>query len=1023
MDTEPAGDPPVAPQRSGSVEPDPTSTPGSRSRTTQLLASHWTAFATLAAAVVGFAGAWTRGTLVTDGHGMVIYVRLVLDQVLANGRPSYWIPEMWAGTPVWAVGPSFPVLLLVPFAGVVGPAAAVKVGILALQVAGAWGAYVLARSLWDDVPGAMVAGLVYGLNPVIVSHGALAGSESSIGVMAATPWLVWALRRGLRGDGTRYLVAAGLVGGFAVLHQAEYAYGLALLCAFLVVVEIGRIRQGLAGASARALVGRVGLVLAVSAGATAHWLLPFLALHESFVLSPPELVRSALLQGSSSEVGRELGLFLHRSPPLHGVVSGDRVGLITHVVYLGAVPVAVTVLSAILLARRDDDRTLSAVLVVSTIAVWMSTGAASLATGGPVARGQVVPLAVTGLVVGVVAGGFLRRMKLGRATGPVLVAVAASLFAAPYLSPFVLSQRVIPLLSSIRFPRFYVLAVLGLALGTAWPITRVREWLPANRQRLAGIAAGALAVVTASAVLIDAWPIRSLYWLQSPPDAAAYRQASATLATRPPGSRVAPLSLDSRPMASVLRTGADLSMGWPHPVAGAQIWNLTAESVQAPVPYALRALGLSSTSFIVQERIANRGSAVESVSEAQLTANPRALPLVRAYDRTLVVGDRSVSPALAVALAFRNVGVVAGGAGARSAVAATAVGPPIPASACESPAVGDLPSALAGETAIACGMQRWVPSTFNRPQPVGVDRTPGAEFLSPADGLRGVSVWFAGTAGQSELVLHELAPDGRSPGPEVARGRASGVDEYGMTAFSFDPVAGSAGKRYVFQIQFQCPDCYSELAPQILVGSHSAGGGNLLLNGRLDRNHLAAFAPVYERMQPAPPSSTEVEGHRRAPGRWLVRTSGPRPALVVVAEANFPGWRARVDGRPAPVLEADGAFLGVPVGPGTHEVTLDFHPPAAANVGRLITAITLAAILAGGLNSRRRRRRHALEVGTPPGEPSGEETLGPGEGHPRPTVADGEGPGAEGDEAVLAAVDDPHPDRLDHPQQVGGGEP
>jgi hypothetical protein len=110
-------------------------------------------------------------------------------------------------------------------------------------------------------------------------------------------------------------------------------------------------------------------------------------------------------------------------------------------------------------------------------------------------------------------------------------------------------------------------------------------------------------------------------------------------------------------------------------------------------------------------------------------------------------------------------------------------------------------------------------------------------------------------------------------------------------------------------------------------------------------------------------------------GHWTLRSSGTRPSLVVVADANFPGWKARVDGRRVPVLEADGAFISVAVGPGEHEITFDYGPGPAALAGRLITLGTLLALVIGGLIARSRRRRsgHALEAGAPPVETSGQE--------------------------------------------------
>ncbi len=184
----------------------------------------------------------------------------------------------------------------------------------------------------------------------------------------------------------------------------------------------------------------------------------------------------------------------------------------------------------------------------------------------------------------------------------------------------------------------------------------------------------------------------------------------------------------------------------------------------------------------------------------------------------------------------------------------------------------------------------------------------------------------------------------------------------------------------------------------------------------LDPEHTLAFAPAYERMTPQPPSTTSVSVIKSSAGHWTLRSSGARPSLVVVADANFPGWKARVDGRRVPVLEADGAFISVAVGPGDHEITFDYGPGPAALAGRLITFGTLLALVIGGLiaRSRRRRQGHALEVGTPPVDAPGQEALGAGQGRPGLAVADGKGPGRKGDEAVLAPVDDGEPGAAQH---------
>ncbi len=69
------------------------------------------------------------------------------------------------------------------------------------------------------------------------------------------------------------------------------------------------------------------------------------------------------------------------------------------------------------------------------------------------------------------------------------------------------------------------------------------------------------------------------------------------------------------------------------------------------------------------------------------------------------------------------------------------------------------------------------------------------------------------------------------------------------------------------------------------------------------------------------------------------------PALVVLADTWYPGWRASVDGQPAKVLPADVLFRGVFVGPGEHEVRMVFKP-ASFRWGVAASLCALAALAA-----------------------------------------------------------------------------
>jgi hypothetical protein len=68
----------------------------------------------------------------------------------------------------------------------------------------------------------------------------------------------------------------------------------------------------------------------------------------------------------------------------------------------------------------------------------------------------------------------------------------------------------------------------------------------------------------------------------------------------------------------------------------------------------------------------------------------------------------------------------------------------------------------------------------------------------------------------------------------------------------------------------------------------------------------------------------------RAPGedRYDVVLDGD--GYLVTRDSYARGWRATVDGRPAPVLRANGKHRAVPVAEGRHEIVLRYHPPGLA---------------------------------------------------------------------------------------------
>jgi hypothetical protein len=77
---------------------------------------------------------------------------------------------------------------------------------------------------------------------------------------------------------------------------------------------------------------------------------------------------------------------------------------------------------------------------------------------------------------------------------------------------------------------------------------------------------------------------------------------------------------------------------------------------------------------------------------------------------------------------------------------------------------------------------------------------------------------------------------------------------------------------------------------------------------------------------------------------------------VVLVNGHDPGWQARLDGRPAPLLRANVAFRAVAVPAGLHTVEMVYRPRAAL-VGLFVSGITLVALVAAFAASFVLRRR------------------------------------------------------------------
>jgi hypothetical protein len=104
-----------------------------------------------------------------------------------------------------------------------------------------------------------------------------------------------------------------------------------------------------------------------------------------------------------------------------------------------------------------------------------------------------------------------------------------------------------------------------------------------------------------------------------------------------------------------------------------------------------------------------------------------------------------------------------------------------------------------------------------------------------------------------------------------------------------------------------------------------------------------------------PPGLQPAEIVRLTPNQLVVRATVSTPALLVLSEVWYPGWRAIVDGTRQPTYRVDGVVRGVYLEPGSHTVEWQYRP-ASLQWGGALTLATLLGLIAVELVVRNRSR-------------------------------------------------------------------
>ncbi|HSN16119.1 MAG TPA: YfhO family protein, partial [Anaeromyxobacteraceae bacterium] len=116
---------------------------------------------------------------------------------------------------------------------------------------------------------------------------------------------------------------------------------------------------------------------------------------------------------------------------------------------------------------------------------------------------------------------------------------------------------------------------------------------------------------------------------------------------------------------------------------------------------------------------------------------------------------------------------------------------------------------------------------------------------------------------------------------------------------------------------------------------------------------VASWAPGVVLEGPAPGGTApgRVLSFERAGGRVRIDAEADGDALLVVNDAFWPGWEARIDGLAVPIQRADVLVRALPFPPGRHTVEMRYRP-WEARLGLALSGIGLAALAALGVLGR-----------------------------------------------------------------------
>lgn len=134
----------------------------------------------------------------------------------------------------------------------------------------------------------------------------------------------------------------------------------------------------------------------------------------------------------------------------------------------------------------------------------------------------------------------------------------------------------------------------------------------------------------------------------------------------------------------------------------------------------------------------------------------------------------------------------------------------------------------------------------------------------------------------------------------------------------------------------------------------------LIQDPNVDLRRGALIRGTAPGLESCPAGSDQVQVARHSSGSVELDATLACRGLVVLSETYAPGWVATVDGRPAQILEVDGALRGVAAPSGTHRIQMRYRPWSSI-LGALFSAAGVLGIGMLGFLNRKRPKNYSFE--------------------------------------------------------------